>query len=53
MYTLTPPIQSDGLRYHLAAPQVCPASYAAVFWDQHFNKRIDPSEVKFVRVPNN
>ena len=38
---------------HLAAPQICPASYAAIFWDQHFNKRTDPSEVKFVRVPNN
>jgi hypothetical protein len=37
---------------HLAAPQICPPSYAAVFWDQHFRKRDDPSEVKFVRVPN-
>jgi len=37
---------------HLTAPQVCPPSYAAVFWDQHFTKRTDPSEVKFVRVPN-
>jgi len=37
---------------HLAAPQVCPPSYAAIFWDQHFEKRTDPSEVKFVRIPN-
>ena len=37
---------------HLAAPQICPPDYAAIFWDQHFRKRGDPSEVKFVRVPN-
>ena len=37
---------------HLAAPQICPTSYAAIFWDQHFRTRYDPSEVKFVRVPN-
>ena len=37
---------------HLAAPQICPPSYAAVFWDQHSRSRVDPSEVKFVRVSN-
>jgi hypothetical protein len=37
---------------HLAAPQVCPPDYAALFWDQHFAKPGDPSEVKFMRVPN-
>ena len=37
---------------HLAAPQICPPSYAAVFWDQHFRKRGDASEVKFMRIPN-
>ncbi len=37
---------------HLAAPQYSPASYAALFWDYHVETRADPSEVKFVRVPN-
>ncbi|MFO7900856.1 MAG: hypothetical protein R6V58_17565 [Planctomycetota bacterium] len=37
---------------HLAAPQYSPPSYAAIFWDPHFEKRTQPSEVKFVRVPN-
>ena len=37
---------------HLAAPQICPPGYAAVFWDQHFRSRADASEVKFMRVPN-
>jgi hypothetical protein len=37
---------------HLAAPQFSPPSYAALFWDQHFRTRTEPSEVKFLRVPN-
>ena len=41
-----------GRRHHIGRPYGSPPDYAAVFWDQHFAKRTDPSEVKFCRVPN-
>lgn len=37
---------------HVAAPQYCPPDFAVVMWDQFFRQRDEPSEVKFMRVPN-
>jgi hypothetical protein len=37
---------------HLAAPQISPPSYAALFYDQWVNDFKKPSVVRFIRVPN-
>jgi hypothetical protein len=37
---------------HVAAPQICPPSYACVLYDQHAAGRKDKSVVRFIRVPN-
>ena len=39
---------------HVTAPMVCPADYAAVFWDEHKSraKRGLPSALRFARIPN-
>lgn len=39
---------------HVTAPMVCPADYAAVFWDERKSrsKRAMPSALRFARIPN-